>query len=149
MAFGGAALGALGLVYGLVVMSAAAPIDETALRARIQASMPTWESYQEDIKGQLGARPAAEWRGELTGARIAADGAVDVLFRIEGPWAERDLGVPILVRDPELRVTRAAETIREDGLRVYRVPLAGAASLPWIEVQYPHHTRRIGLDAPR
>lgn len=148
MALGGAALGALGLLYGLVVTSTGAPIDEAALRARIQASIPTWESYQEDVKAQLGARPAAEWKGELVGGRIGADGVVEVMFRIEGPWADRDLGVPILVRDPELRVVRAVETIREDELRVYRVPMAGASSLPWVEVQYPHHTRRIGLDGP-
>lgn len=129
----------------MVVFSASSPIDEAQLAAWVRESQPTWDSYQEDIKGQLGARAAAQWQGEFVEARHTAGDSVEIVFKVVGPWATRDVAMPILVRDPELGVTRLAETTAEGALRIYHLTLDGAEAPPWLEVQYPHHTRRVPL----
>ena len=39
-------------------------LDTAEIARRCAESHPEWQNYQEDIKGQIGAAPVAEWKGE-------------------------------------------------------------------------------------
>jgi hypothetical protein len=146
-----AKIGAVALGFGAYALFilAPVPIDEIDLAIRVASAKPSWESYQEDIKGQIGARAAAQWEGEAARAWTEA-GAVFVQFQLAGPWVERSVSVPVLLRDPSLAVHRAAEVTREGALTTYRFDLPDLEErmLAWVEVHYPHHTRRMMPERP-
>jgi hypothetical protein len=145
------------LICILLVAGAAAllmlarPTDDPGMRldelARLaQRARVSWADYGEDIKAELGATPAAQWRGAPVEARLEKQ-AITVRFSLEPPWSGYEFGFPILLRDPEGRVV--SPTAYSDG--VYRFAHVGTATpltVPWIEVRYPpNEERRIVFDA--
>jgi hypothetical protein len=147
------AIAALLLFAGLVAIltyNNAQGVPAEELSRRCAESRPEWSSYQEDVKGQVGAAPVAAWKGEPVRVELAG-GRLLITFRLPPPWSGYDAALPVLVRDPLGSVSRniSAER-RDDGLRVYGFTLPGAqdaAPIPWIEIRYPHTERRIPLDA--
>ena len=141
----------------LLILLVAAPIvlfsgsgpSEAELATRVKAAHPDWPDYQEDMKGQVGAGPVAEWVGEPVAAYQDGKDVV-VRFRLTGPWVKRDLSLPILLRDPVLKVYRHASAARHGDITDYRFHVSDQDErvLPWVEVKYPHHTRRLTLTAP-
>lgn len=140
-----AAAGGL-LLPVLAWIGAEGPTGEEIAR-RCAESRPRWQSYQEDIKGGVGARLVAEWRGEIDSVRAAGDG-VTVSFRLLPPWDSRDAALPVLLRLPSGEELLQKGTRREGGLRHYLFDLPEkSAPPPWVEVHYPHRERRVALDA--
>lgn len=138
----------LGLGLCVILAACDPDIDVDKLRQRIDQSQPTWQSYQEDIKGQVGATPVAQWKGRPVETRH--EGAtVSVLFAIESPWADYGVAVPILLRDPMGGVYRNASATHAAGVTTYVFELredSGRSSLPWLEIKYPHHEQRLALN---
>lgn len=152
------------IVAGLVIAAAAAAfltayvrffleaeerLDSPDLERRALLSAPSWASYQEDIKAQIGAAPVAQWSGHPVEARREGD-RVHVRFRLEGPWAERSAVIPVLVRDPFGHEHRYEQYSLQPPDVVYTFELEGesaGAPVPWIMVKYPHHEDRLPLDA--
>ena len=137
------------LVAGLAVLARMGEhkLDPAELATKCRESRPAWVSYQEDIKGQVGARPVARWRGRLVEVR-QEEGAMTVTFRLESPWAAYDADVPVLLRDPMGREYRQNRVERQDGTRRYIFQLDakdGASILPWVEIHFPHTERRVAL----
>lgn len=137
------------LSAGLAVVArmGAHKTDPAELAKRCDESRPAWTSYQEDIKGQVGAEPVARWRGQVEEVRQEA-GSVIVTFQLEQPWADYEAAVPILLRDPMGHEYRQDAVEREGGTRryVFRMdPQTGASQLPWVEIHFPHTERRIAL----
>lgn len=126
----------------LILGGCAAPLDEDALVERVESFDPTWESFQEEAKAYVGARPVAEWKGRPTAAALQGD-ILSVTFSIQGPWTHRAIAMPILLRGPDLP-PRLAESATLDGsTTVYHFPLEATTVLPWVEVQFPRGTRRL------
>ena len=122
-------------------------ITDEELEGRVDASRPAWESYQEDLKSQIGAGPVAQWEGVPVKVR-AQRRAVHVTFRLTAPWAHRDAALPILMREPLGGVHRNLDA-RCDGDRVtylFECPQSASGTpFPWIELKYPRHQKRIVL----
>ncbi len=145
-------VGSLALLFVLIVVAIAQigaydiPPEEVARRC--DKAQPAWQSYPEDIKGQIGARPVALWRGEVVHARQEG-GSVSILFRIEEPWAGWEAAMPVLMRAPTGAVSLGVAEDRVSSERRYQfaLPENDVAPLPWVEVQYPHAQIRITLDA--
>lgn len=144
--------GTLALLFMLVIVAISRighydmPIEEVAQRCR--EAQPAWQSYSEDIKGQVGARPVALWRGEVIEARQKGE-SVEVVFLLEAPWSRWEAAMPILLREPAGNVILGAADSQPSEQRTYRFTLFApgqAAPLPWIELQYPHAQIRITLD---
>ncbi|MCX5758735.1 MAG: hypothetical protein NTU83_09580 [Candidatus Hydrogenedentes bacterium] len=138
---------AFGLVAVALLAGCEQGLSDRELAARIEKSRPAWESYQEDIKGQIGAGPVAEWDG--TPSRLWFDrDAVFFTFAMRGPWAARDMGVPVLLRDPSGRVQRDLRADRNGLMVCYTFERPKLDALPtWLEIRYPHTERRLVLSA--
>ena len=140
-------IAALAVLAGLAVFTfqGRGTVSLEELERRVGASAPQWADYQEDIKAQLGATPAAEWEGKLISARI--DGAnLYVEFEIIGPWASREIALPLLAHDPLGNTYRNVGSQFEGARVTYEFVLDEAAAkrmLPWIELKYPHRERRL------
>ena len=120
-------------------------ISPEELVRRCRDARPTWASYPEDLKAQIGAGPVATWQGALV--RIDCDGTlIRAAFRLEEPWAQYDAALPILVRIPSGRVLLPADTERTTDALTYRFVLDADSAPPWIELRYPHTSRRLPLD---
>ena len=119
-------------------------IDPAELLKRCAESHPEWLSYQEDIKGQIGAGAAAEWQGTPLRAEVRGREA-HVTMRISGPWAQYDCGIPILLRDPLGNVVQSSAVSAPGGERTYTFKLPTETPPPWIEIHYPHQERRLPL----
>ena len=122
-------------------------VSTEELARRIQNSTPTWQSYSEDIKGQVGAAPVAEWEGQISEIRLVG-GAVQATFRLSGPWAQRDVAIPVLLREPFGGTCRSTAARRDGDLVTYIIELPEAArgeALPWVELKFPHGQRRLPL----
>ncbi len=136
------------LVGGILFpLAACVPsIDEADLARRCVQSRPEWNNYDEDIKAQIGATAAAQWDGEPLRAH-AGNGQVQVTFAIRGPWEKRSAALPVLMRDPYGNTLRdSGEAGRNGSERTYTFILPAATaegSLPWIEIKYLHHERRL------
>ncbi|MBW7865081.1 MAG: hypothetical protein GX580_04480 [Candidatus Hydrogenedens sp.] len=140
-----AAAGSL-LIPMLARLGASDPPDSEIAR-RCRESRPGWQSYQEDIKGQVGARLVAQWHGEIDAVR-ADGGNVTVSFRLSPPWDTRDAALPVLLRLPSGEELLQDTALREGGLRHYHFSLPEkSAPPPWVAVHYPHRERRVALDA--
>lgn len=131
----------IGLAVYYALTSNAQPSPEELL-ARVESSHPTWQSYYEDIKDQIGAGPVAQWQGRLTEVRIAG-GEVEVKFSLAGPWADRHVAIPVLLRDARGEMMRESRVRFEGDSVTYTFPTD--ASKPWIELQSPEGTRRVAL----
>jgi hypothetical protein len=121
------------------------PTDDELAR-RIASCAFTWQNYQEDIK-TISSALAAQWRGAPN--LVVRDRAqVHVTFLIEGPWADRNVAIPVLLREERGGVYQSGAAECDSGSAVYTFELSGwdaTAPLPWIELQYPHGRRRIVL----
>lgn len=121
-------------------------LDTAEIARRCAESHPEWQNYQEDIKGQIGAAPVAEWKGEPLALDVRGR-EVELYFRIEGPWSQYPCGVPVLLRDP-LGNTLTSHTLSPPGPeRSYFFTLPTENRPPWLEIHYPHQERRLPLDA--
>ncbi|MCH7909053.1 MAG: hypothetical protein IIB38_05485 [Candidatus Hydrogenedentes bacterium] len=121
------------------------PVSYEELAERVSASRPEWANYHEDLKAQVGVTPVAEWQGEPLQA-LQTGRQLDIIFDVTGPWSQRDVALPILVRDPFGGVYRDVHAKREKNRVTYRFvidPSAEHAPVPWVEIQYPHHERRL------
>ncbi len=145
LALAGLGLAALVVVYGLGRND---PLSESELLRRCASSAPRWAAYQEDIKAQIGADPAAQWRGQP--AALLREGArIRVTFQLQGPWARREAALPVLLRDPLGAVYQAehVEGAGTDRHYIYRLGEESAAgAAPWFELRYPHREQRLMLD---
>ncbi|MFM1919891.1 MAG: hypothetical protein RLZZ303_1525 [Candidatus Hydrogenedentota bacterium] len=137
----------LGMILALFAWGGSMAIPEQELARRCAESTPQWDNYQEDIKAQVGARPVAEWSGIPVAASYAL-GMLRLQFRVEGPWANREAAIPLLIKEPGGSVLTGHGRGDRQGSASYTIPLPHAGeSLPWVEVQYPHHRLRMTLDA--
>ncbi len=139
----------LGLFAGVAMIARMGErqADPAELAKRCAESRPAWASYQEDIKGQVGAPPVARWRGRLVEV-CQESGAITVTFLLESPWAEYEADMPVLLRDPMGHEHRQDQVKREGGTRRYIFHLdaqSGVSQLPWVEIHFPHTERRIAL----
>lgn len=128
-------------LYAAVNRASADPSD---LARRCATSHPEWQSYQEDIKGQIGAAAAAEWHGTLQRFEISGREA-RLTFLLEGPWAAYACGIPILLRDPLGNVVQSTDISAPAPERTYRFQLPAESLPPWVEVHIPHEERRLPL----
>lgn len=148
---------AVGLVIlvgiALIVLYLRTPSDEIPveeLRQRVQESDPIWANYHEDLKAQIGSTPVARWVGEPVGARIVGS-EVHVDFRLTGLWSELEFPLPMLVRNhlgTVVRESSAAQgnSAQGNSVMTYIFPLSDGVS-PWVDLQYPHYTRKIVFNA--
>ncbi len=130
-----------------MVNSQGLPRDE--LLKRCQDSHPQWERYQEEIKGEIGARPVAEWNGEPIAVR-QNNGEVLITFLMKGPWITYAVPLPVLMRDPLGKVQCSTNAEYAGAACTYHFPRPkeeADAILPWIEVHYPRQELRISLDS--
>lgn len=137
-------------VAGIVLLCPACSnsITDEQLATRVAAANPSWQSYDEDIKGQVGARPVAEWTGEPMEAAWNPP-RLSVVFQVTGVWQQRQSALPILMKEPTGGTYRnsSAEIEGERVTYVFTLPEdAGRKPFAWIELKYPpHQTRRITL----
>ncbi len=132
----------------VVLAGCGAAVSESELAGRIAKCEPQWQGYQEDVKGQIGAGPVAEWKGEPVKA-VQEGAVVRLTFRLAGPWALRDGGIPVMMQDPMGHVRQSSGVTRENGLVTYdfKVEAAETASFfPWVEVKFPNGDKRIVFD---
>jgi len=131
-----------------VLVSITAPrVNQAELKKKCDESRPAWASYQEDIKGQIGAESVAQWRGRLTELRQNA-GTVTATFQLEAPWDRYDASIPVLLRDPMGHECLASKVEKQGTTRNYLFQLAtdsGTMILPWVEIHFPNTERRIAL----
>lgn len=133
------------LVWLAGAVGCAPSVSEDELAKRVASCRPTWQNYHEDIKGQIGAGPVAEWEGSLEAVE-ARVGSVTATFRISGPWAGRDVAIPMLLQEPLNGAHQNNGAQREGDRVIYRFDLPSAdGALPWIELRFPHHTRRVAI----
>lgn len=143
-------LGVSGCVITFVVAfytalnSASVAPEEIARRCR--ESRPVWQNYQEDVKGQIGARAAATWHGVPTRLELA-DGTARLTMQITGPWTGYVYGIPILLRDPQGNTSLSIDAGPPGEERTYTFALPTKSVPPWVEIHYPHAERRLALTA--
>lgn len=71
---------------------------------------------------------------------------VHVDFRLTGLWSKLEFPLPVLVRDHLGNVMRESGATQGDSVMTYVFPLSDGVS-PWVDLQYPHYTRKIVFDA--
>lgn len=144
----GVAGGAFLALVALTAYMNSGDLSPEELARRCADSFPAWQSYQEDIKAQVGARPVAEWKGRPTGVKQAGR-EIRVTFLLSVPWSGRPAVLPILMRDPLGVVYRNIGAESRAAERIYLFELAETSVvslLPWIELQFPHSEVRLPLD---
>ena len=139
------------IVMGLILISIiwtvladpAQELSESELRDRVNKTRTDWANYHEDLKGQIGSTPVARWKGEPTQSRVQ-ENTIEIDFEISGYWTQTEVNLPILIRDPLGKTYPDTSSTRKDGIVTYsfRIP-SGTDQLSWIELKYPHATRRI------
>lgn len=141
-----------GLAVSVIVLAVAAgcipPPSDADLAGRAEISQPAWQSYQEDVKSQIGAGPIAEWKGDPAEA-IQQALTVRVTFVLQEPWATRAAAVPVMIQDPQGRVCRSTATEKNGDRLTYVFPIEGIGSggaFPWIEVKFPNGSKRLILN---
>ena len=125
----------------LLVLPVRAPLSDEELARRVRASQPAWGNYDEDLKAQLGAAPVAEWEGRLTRLQWAS-GVLQISFSLTGPWAKRDVAIPILVQLPDGETFRDEAAIREGSQITYRLSTSLEHPPQWVVVRYPFYGER-------
>lgn len=119
------------------------PVEE--IQTRIDESNPDWANYHEDLKAQIGATPVAKWHGLPVSAKLA-DGSLHITFTLEGYWIENQLVIPLLIRDNLGHVTSETGATLDGTAITYTFSVSQDPPPPWVELQYPHATRRIAFD---
>ena len=122
-------------------------VTDAELARRVAAAHPAWQSYEEDIKAQLGAGPAAEWSGSLDAVRCDAE-SIRATFRVVGPWSRRTVAAPILMREPTGRVLQNRDASNDGGsvTYVFDRPSTLTSDVPaWLEFRFPHGEGRVVL----
>ncbi len=138
-------LSSLVFVLTFYTLQARDRLDPVDLEARIRSSRPQWANYQEDIKGQIGAAPVAQWNGHPLSATLRGQELL-VRFELEGAWIERLVALPILVRDPFGGMVLNHGAHFESPEVEYQFLLSnrqGDMSVPWVELKYPHRETRL------
>ncbi len=138
-----------GVLYVQYFREAEARLDPGDLIRRTALSNPDWANYQEDIKAEIGAAPVAQWQGRPVTAEHLGS-SVRVTFKLTGPWADREVVIPVLLRDPlgHDRRHRSYEIASPNVTYVF--PIGESVSVnavPWIMLKYPHHEERLTLDS--
>ena len=74
---------------------------------------------------------------------------MQVTFELAGPWASREAAIPVLLRDPLGVVHRSSgEVLASPRVTYEYMDGQGAlATVPWVELRYPHKEQRVMLDA--
>ncbi len=131
-------------LVALVTCTGCAPKpSEEEIAKRVREAHPAWESYQEDIKGMIGAAPVAEWHGQLAGATHSGS-KVEVTFKLEGAWAGLKCAMPILLREPAGQVLNATPEFRSGSEVAYLFDLPETnVPLAWVELKFPRGERRL------
>ena len=132
-----------------LTLGACAPtMSESELAVLAENSRPKWQTYQEDIKADIGAGPVAQWVGEPVKA-VHEQAGVRVTFQMSGPWAARDTAIPVLIQDPLGRVIQNVSHQRRQQTLTYQFNFSetgSATTLAWIEIKYPNRVKRMILD---
>ena len=143
----GTAVAGFVLCFGFFYYLNSREVPEAELLRRCTAARPAWQSYQEDIKAEVGAGPVAAWRGRPIEAQFDV-AEISVVFEVAGEWAERDVLLPVLLQLPTGEVVMGSAGTRGVGRRTYVFAVDPAAPRPsWAELKYPHRTIRIVPDA--
>ena len=123
-------------------------VDLERLGAACARCVPSWGSYDEDLKSGIGPSETATWAGRPLRAECR-DGRLDLTMHIEGPWASYPAAAPVLIRDPQGQVYRHERVDGAGSERTYRYRIAGADGRPWLwfSVRYPMHEERCMLTA--
>jgi hypothetical protein len=135
------------VLIGVVAFRNTQSISLSELSRRVATSRPSWQSYQEDIKGQIGATPVAEWAGIPIEVNRESSG-VRVVFRLSGAWATREQAMPVLLRDALGNVYRdsSAERAGDRCTYLFEIPeRVGRSGMPWVEIMYPDGNQRVTL----
>lgn len=139
-----------GIVWAILRPTTTNELDVAELSRLAARADVTWEDYAEGIKAALGATPVALWQGSPARARLV-DGGIEVEFALSGAWSEFEFGMPILLRDPEGKVSAPKRYARSASGGVYFFTHNGPVtplSVPWAEVRFPpNEERRIAFDA--
>ncbi len=136
-------------LVGVIAYLNSQGVSPAELARRCAGSKPEWSSYEEDIKGLIGAMPSAQWQGQPVSAE-RADRGVRIAFQLAEPWARYPFAMPILLRDPlgKHYCSAAAETRGNECVYQFELEEASvAATIPWIEIRFPHGQQRISFDA--
>lgn len=137
----------VGLVLLFAYQNEQGAIDEATLIERCEKSYPKWNDYQEHIKA-IDAGAVAQWDGTLVSAKLNED--LELVFSLEGYWAETVAAMPVLVRLPDGREHKMF-SFREEAtseIRYYfRPEKAFTAAFPWVDVHYPHTEQRLSFDS--
>jgi hypothetical protein len=134
------------IVSAIVWMIVVNPVEEISpseLRNRVIATKTDWANYQEDLKGQIGSTPVARWQGDLVQSRVL-DRVVEIDFKVRGFWSQTDVNLPLLIRGPLGKTYSDTSSFRKGDIVTYSFRIeSGTSQLSWIELKYPHATRRI------
>lgn len=135
------------MLWGILTSDSPTEVPVEELARRVQASVPNWANYQEDLKGQLGSTPVARWKGRPI--RAHAGGAeITVVFEVSGPWAEYDFALPVLLKDHLGAVYRNSSASRTGPEVEYVFQMKDhtqGATVPWVEIAYPHNLQRLAF----
>ena len=134
-------------LFGFFYILNSRGVSPEELARRCAGARPAWQSYQEDLKGQIGAAPVAAWRGHPVEARFT-DTEILVLFALEGKWVDYAAALPVLLRTPSGDVLTGVAEDKAGARRTYRFAMeedSGRAA--WIQLRYPHASKRILPDA--
>jgi len=122
------------------------PPESPALARQCEDAVPTWFSYDEDLKAALGASAVAHWSGTPIMLAQHAD-AIRLTLRLDPPWSDYAAVLPVLLRDPRGKVTRSADATRDGATRTYLFKVASGRPFPWVDVRLPRDEIRLTLDA--
>jgi len=135
------------LLLTLLGACSAGPTD-AELAQRAAESHPAWQSYNEDIKAQMGARPSAEWSGTLSHVTCEPE-SFRATFHVTGAWASRDAAMPVLMREPTGHVFQNRESTREGSAVTYvfeRAASVKSENPAWLEFRFPHGEQRVAFN---
>ncbi len=122
-------------------------VSPKELAKRCARSAPAWQNYPEDIKAQIGATPVAQWHGELVSVS-RANATIQIAFNVTGAWRHRAMAIPVLLREPHggIHCSKQIRHLNEQTVYLFELPHEmRQAALTWLEVRFPHGTKRIVL----
>lgn len=121
----------------IIIVGGCFQIPDRELAARVKAAQPDWQSYLEDLKGQVGAGPVAQWQGTPVHARKTQNELL-ISFEISGSWVKRVCYIPVMIREPRGAVFVSADAEKDDSCARYKFQLPQMArDVPWVELKYP------------
>lgn len=121
--------------------------DINALKKKIEVVHLEWDSYQEDIKAQVGAKEAALWSGEPVSIQVNQN-QLEITFKVNAPWDSYGVAMPILYRSPAAKIYASTKVKVEGSTHAYIFELEDMndnIGLSWVELHYPHTERRFTL----